>query len=239
MKSSKLRNRIALIAAQIIFERQDPEYYRARIQAARLVSNEPIPRHQWPTTEEIRAEVRALVAAHEAEETNVDTKDRMLPDAVQPTNRFRFYLELLGPLEKVKQPRHSHPEGDVLYHSLQVFCLAREEIPYDEEFLLAALLHDVGKGIDLQDHVVAGLDALGDLITPRTGWFIEHHYDAHKLREGILGARARRRLQEHEDYDELLLLADCDRQGRVPGRQVPEMEEALDYIRGLEAEFGI
>ena len=41
--------------------------------------------------------------------------------------------------------------------SLQVFELARERRPYDEEFLLAALLHDIGKGLDPADHVAAAL----------------------------------------------------------------------------------
>ena len=42
------------------------------------------------------------------------------------------------------------PEGDALYHSLQVFALASDRLPYDEEFLTAALLHDVGKAINPQ-----------------------------------------------------------------------------------------
>ena len=76
----------------------------------------------------------------------------------------------------------------MLYHSLQVFELAREELPYDEEFLLAALLHDVGKAIDRREHMAAGLEALDGFITPRTAWLIEHHMDAHALRDGTLGA---------------------------------------------------
>jgi hypothetical protein len=59
------------------------------------------------------------------------------------------YEILLLPLENVKEAPRYHPEGDALYHILQVFELARSEPPYDEEFLLAALLHDVGKAIDL------------------------------------------------------------------------------------------
>ncbi len=148
-------------------------------------------------------------------------------------DRFQMYEMLLVPLENVQQPRRYHPEGDALYHSLQVFDLAREELPYDEEFLLAALLHDVGKAIDPADHVQAALDALDGYITPRTAWLIAHHMDAQRLREGTLGARARRRLQEHEDYETLLLLCDCDRRGRQVGVPVPTVAEALDYIREL------
>ena len=51
---------------------------------------------------------------------------------------------LLLPLENVQQSAKHHPEGDVQYHLLQVFELARDARPYDEEFLLAALLHDIG-----------------------------------------------------------------------------------------------
>jgi predicted HD phosphohydrolase len=114
-----------------------------------------------------------------------------------------------------------------------VFDLARDELPYDEEFLLAALLHDVGKGIDPHNHVAAGLEALAEFVTPRTCWLIEHHMEAHKYRDGTLGARARRRLAEHEDFETLLALGDCDRRGRERGVEVPDVEEALAYIREL------
>jgi hypothetical protein len=53
-----------------------------------------------------------------------------------------------------------------------------------------------------------------------------------------LGARAKRRLMESESYDELLTLARCDRAGRVPGAESPELDEALDYIRELARTFG-
>jgi predicted HD phosphohydrolase len=138
----------------------------------------------------------------------------------------------------VKQAPKYHPEGDALYHSLQVFDLARNECPYDEEFLLAALLHDVGKGIDPDDHVATGLEALDGMITERTTWLIENHMLAHKVAEKTLGHRALCRLRESEHFDDLMLLERCDRLGRARGVEVPELDDALDYIRDLDANFG-
>ncbi len=153
-------------------------------------------------------------------------------------DRFQIYEMLLLPLENVKQNRKYHPEGDALYHSLQVYERARAELAYDEEFLLAALLHDVGKAIDPASHVRAGLEALDGFITERTAWLIEHHMEAHAARDGTLGLRARRRLQKSESYEELLLLAQCDREGRERGASVPELDAALEYLRTLDATFG-
>jgi len=164
--------------------------------------------------------------------------DEEVCGAAERIDRFAVYRSLLVPLEAVKQSREYHPEGDALYHSLQVFELARDELPYDEEFLLAALLHDVGKAIEPHDHVAAGLEALAEVITPRTAWLIEHHMEGHALHEGTLGARARRRLEESPDYEELVLLSRCDRAGRVRGAQVPEVEDALEYIRELARTYG-
>ena len=76
------------------------------------------------------------------------------------TDPYPVFRMLLLPLENVQGSPVYHPEGDVLYHSLQVFELARDRRPYDEEFLLAALLHDVGKGLDRSRHVEAALDVL-------------------------------------------------------------------------------
>ena len=154
-------------------------------------------------------------------------------EAESKIDRFHVYHMLLLPLEKVKQSPKHHPEGDALYHSLQVFDLAQNEQPYDEELLLAALLHDVGKAIDTADHVAAGLEALDGYITRRTAWLIEHHMQAHAILEGTIGARARRRLEADENYDDLLLLGKCDRAGRQKGVEAPELEEALEYLREL------
>lgn len=165
--------------------------------------------------------------------------DAALDEAREEVDRFQIYQSLLLPLDNVRQNLTYHPEGDALYHSLQVFDLARDELPYDEEFLLAALLHDVGKGIDPHDHVAAGLEALDGAITERTAWLIEHHMLAHGIADATLGQRAHRRLKESEFYDDLVLLGRCDRAGRRPGVVAPELDEALDYIRDLDATFSL
>ncbi|MEX0613594.1 MAG: tRNA adenylyltransferase [Pirellulales bacterium] len=159
-------------------------------------------------------------------------------DAASQVDRFQLFESLLLPLENVKGPLAYHPEGDALYHSLQVFDHARDRLAYDEEFLTAALVHDVGKAIDPANHVAAALEALDGFITERTSWLIEHHMLAHKIADGTLGARARRRLEQSEHFEELVQLAECDRAGRQAGVAAPELDEALDYLRELGQMFG-
>ncbi len=184
-----------------------------------------------------RASIAELEQFLRREYPDLDLEAAM-EETLERVDRFAVYEALLLPLESVKQSPKYHPEGDVLYHSMQVFEHARDELPYDEEFLLAALLHDVGKAVDPGDHVRAGLEALEGFITERTAWLIEHHMEAQALRDGTLGVRARRRLQSCESYEELLLLAQCDREGREQGVEVQELDEALEYLRTLDGTFG-
>jgi hypothetical protein len=184
-----------------------------------------------------RASIAELEAFLKEEYGDIDLNQELI-EAENKVDRFQIYEMLLLPLEKVKQNPKWHPEGDALYHSLQVFDLARDELPYDEEFLLAALLHDVGKGIDPQDHVAAGLEALSGYITERTTWLIENHMLGHAHYEGTLGARVRQRLSANESFEELLLLAKCDRAGREKGVVAPELDEAIEYLRDLAKTCG-
>lgn len=161
-----------------------------------------------------------------------------LTEVSERVDRFQVYEALLLPLENVKQGLKHHPEGDVLYHSLQVYDRALNELPYDEEFLTAALLHDVGKGIAMQDHVAAGLEALDGTITERTAWLIEHHMEAHAIADQSIGRRRLKRLKEWDDFENLVLLGECDRAGRQPGIEASTLEDALDYLRNLSGMFG-
>jgi predicted HD phosphohydrolase len=103
---------------------------------------------------------------------------------------------------------------------------------------LAALLHDVGKAIDPDDHVHSGLEAIDGFVTERTAWLIAHHMESHRIHERTIGARRRRVLAAHPWFEDLMILGQCDREGRMPGADVEELEEALDYIEQMEELFG-
>ena len=180
-----------------------------------------------------RASIAELEQFLEREYPDLDADEAIAEqdEIIDPHQLFRL---LLLPLERVKQNPTWHPEGDVLYHSLQVFDQALQVLPYDEEFLLAALLHDIGKGIDPYDHVEAGLQALDGLITERTYWLIEHHMLALDYAKGTLGHKGKLCLEASEHFEDLMLLRQCDNAGRVPGAIVGTVDEALATIRELE-----
>jgi hypothetical protein len=240
MSIDRLRRRVAFEAARLIYAHQETQYGRAKMKAARQLVAGQLSPSDLPCNREIRGCLQAIARSGRSEQQRLLTEaftDQVAADEYA-VDRFRTYELLLLPLEQVMQSPEAHPEGDVLYHSLQVFSLARQERPYDEEFLLAALLHDVGKAIDRRDHVAAALEALDGVVSSRTAWLIEHHVEALALGEGTLGVRLRRRLEAAEDFDELMLLAQFDRQGRTVGMEAPDVHDALRYIRELAEECG-
>ena len=238
MANSKQRRQIAWEAARLIYAQHESEYHLAKLRAADALGKGPIPATELPSNTEIRQCIRQLAQEQPAEPRNGNLH-KMSAAAEQggTLDRFQVYEALLVPLENVQQNLKVHPEGDVLYHSLQVFDHARDELPYDEDFLTSALLHDVGKGINMQDHVGATLEALAGTISTRTHWLIEHHMLAHAIADKSIGSRAHRRLRESEYYEDLVLLGECDRAGRQPGVEAPELEEALDYLREIQQMF--
>jgi hypothetical protein len=245
MSIDRLRRRVAFEAARLIYAHEETQFGRAKIRAARCLVSGAFHRSDLPCNREIRGCIQTIARTSRAEQERLLTQahaDRALgrpTEASENTvDRFRTYELLLLPLEGVMQSPDEHPEGDVLYHSLQVFELARRRLPYDEEFLLAALLHDVGKAIDRRNHIAAGLEALADAISPRTAWLIEHHVEALSLGDGTLGARLRRRLEAADDYEELVLLAECDRKGRTVGMKTPDVYGALRYVYKLAKACG-
>ena len=60
--------------------------------------------------------------------------DQSVLEAESRVDRFQIYEMLLLPLENVKENPAYHAEGDALYHSLQVFELARQRAPTTRSF---------------------------------------------------------------------------------------------------------
>jgi hypothetical protein len=254
--SSRLRQQIGREAARRLFAEIVPkgvepapgwldaigtnEYYSAKRRAAAVLGQRIRP-GDLPSDAEVREQLLALWRDPAGPSETADAMPE--PEPGEPIasladhlDRFALYKLRLVPMESVKQNPKYHPEGDALYHSLQVFQLARDVHPYDEEFLLAALLHDVGKAIDPQDHVAAGVEALRGAVTERTLWLIEHHMDLLNARTRPLAARLKREVEGSEYYEDLKLLRDIDDAGRVPGQVVESLDEVLAYIKGLEQE---
>ena len=249
----RVRNQIAVEAARRLYEVIGPEpgdpsgqlreategeFYTAKRKAAAVLGHRVRP-GDLPSDAEVRDRVLAMARSRSESPAPEEDEEEATPEPVAMADhldRFAIYRMRLAPLEAVKQNPKYHPEGDALYHSLQVFDRAREVRPYDEEFLLAALLHDVGKAIDPQDHVAAAVEALRGAVTERTLWLIEHHMDLLASRERNLSARARRALEDSEYVEDLKLLRELDNAGRVPGTPVGTVDEALAYLKGLEDE---
>jgi predicted HD phosphohydrolase len=254
--TNRLRRQIALEAARRLLPTLAPkdddraadwlegassnDLYTAKRKAAAVLGHRVRP-GDLPSDAEVREQLLALFRAGERQQSDVDVvPDRAEDEAAlclaDHLDRFAIYKMRLLPLETIKQNPKLHPEGDVLYHSLQVFELARDARSYDEEFLLAALLHDVGKAIDQEDHVAAGVQALRGTVTERTLWLIEHHMDLLSSRDRPIPARLKRELEASEYFEDLKLLRELDDAGRVPGMQVSTIDEVLAYLFSLDQE---
>jgi hypothetical protein len=135
-------------------------------------------------------------------------------------------FSLLVSLDGVRQSPRYHPEGDALFHSLQVFDLARRASE-DRVLWAAALFHDVGKAIDGPLHDEVGADMLDGLLCPRVVWLVRHHLDL--LKEP---RRTRRNLRGTADLKDLELLRRFDLGGRDPKAAVLAPEDAFDLLFG-------
>lgn len=152
------------------------------------------------------------------------------PDCI---DTWQHLTTLLRPLENIRMPQPFSQTGDALFHSLQAFEHAVAIAPYDQELLLAALLHEVGRAVDTRDPVTATLELLAEDVSERTLWLIENLPEANKIHLGTIGHRCLRRLRENESYEELILLSDCDRQACASQANVRQAEDAMEYIAAI------
>lgn len=131
---------------------------------------------------------------------------------------------LLSDLDGVSQSRRHHPEGDALYHSLQVFQLAARQTD-DVALMAAALLHDVGKAVSGPDHDVRGAELLEGWVAPRVVWLVRHHLDLLRA-----PGKTRRRHRGTQQLADLERLRRWDLGGRDPSARVCSIEDALQRL---------
>ncbi len=131
---------------------------------------------------------------------------------------------LLTSLDGVYQNPRYHPEGDALYHSLQVFQLAYKNCS-DPELWAAALLHDIGKAESTSNHAQIGANELEGILSPRIVWLIRHHLH-------LLTAPKRTRSQLHNtpQLRDLELLRKWDLKGRSPLATVITPKDAINIL---------
>ena len=135
-----------------------------------------------------------------------------------------YLLSLLDELQYVEQSPRFHPEGDALYHSIQVYQCALIETE-DPELLAAALLHDVGKAIDYPRHDHAGAEAIDGMLSPHIIWLIRHHLDLLKTPK-----KTRRLLAGTQRLAELEKLRRWDLAGRRVDASVISPQQAIDQL---------
>ena len=135
-----------------------------------------------------------------------------------------YLLSLLNELQDVEQNPQFHPEGDALYHSIQVYQCAKLETN-DPELLAAALLHDVGKSIDYPKHDHAGAEAIEGLLSPRIAWLIRHHLDLL-----VTPQKTRRALAGTNQLADLEKLRRWDIAGREQDAHVMSAQQAIDEL---------
>lgn len=136
-------------------------------------------------------------------------------------------VSLLEALDGIQQSPKYHPEGDALYHSLQVFELATRATD-DRVLWAAALFHDVGKAIDGPLHDEVGADLLEGLLPDRAVWLVRHHLDL--LRDP---RRTRRRWLGTPELLDLERLRKWDLGGRNPNARVMTVESAIALLDGV------
>jgi predicted HD phosphohydrolase len=221
----KLRQKVAVEAAKLLYDRLENDYQIAKEKALQFLDLEENSAF-LPQDHEVRMEILKIGNLYQSyqEQQEIHESD------------YDHFFALLAPLEEISGG-FRHPEGDFLYHSLQVFERAKLGSGYDFDFLLSALLHDVGQAVDPKRHAEAGAYLLEGLVSERVLFLVRYHEDAFLLRKRKLGQKRKTLLQQSPYLDDLFRLVELDQKGRESGVEVCSIEEALQYLQDLENEW--
>jgi hypothetical protein len=167
------------------------------------------------------------------EKTQSQPESLTAENPVDAPHSLAMAFQLLPLLSGVRINPQDHPEGDLFYHSLQVYQLGLDYAPYDAEFLEACLFHDLGYLQNYRYPQQGSVQLLKLIASEKTLFLIEELPEAHQyLKNGTI----RDGLRKSQDFEELIELAKLDRKGRQPGADVPELEEVEAYLNAFEDE---
>src|SRR5580698_9158533 len=101
MSEDKLRQQIVFEAARLMFQRQESEYGRARVRAARLVCRQRLRPSELPTNCEIREELQRLTSSYMIPPVPADPPVEARQAGWDREDRFGRYRQLLVPLSRI------------------------------------------------------------------------------------------------------------------------------------------
>lgn len=127
---------------------------------------------------------------------------------------------------------------DRLTHSLQTAARA-EQAGRDDEYVLAALLHDIGDPLGTYNHGDIAAAILKPFVSPELHWMVEHHTDFQGYYYyHLLGGdqHARERYRDHPSFDLTAeFCAEFDQAAFDPSYPTPSLEHYEPLVRDLLA----
>lgn len=133
------------------------------------------------------------------------------------------YLKLiqrLGSLRYAVDKKYRHPEANVLEHSLQTFNTATRE-SNDKELQVAALFHDIGKGVESLGHDKLSVEILQSfgIHNEKILWLIGQHIRVKSLLDSSMKkTKKAEELINNKWFLDLIRLHRYDLLGRNPNK---------------------
>ena len=123
---------------------------------------------------------------------------------------------------------------DRLTHSLQTATLAMRD-GRDDEYVVAALLHDIGDTLAPNNHPEVGAAILRPYVSPRVHWIVQHHgvFQGYYFWHHIgMDRNARDQFDGHEWYDDCAEFCELyDQAAFEPAGETLPLEEFEPMVR--------
>ena len=161
MSFTKLRRQIAWEAACLMYRRQESEYYRAKMKAARRVCRGWVKPRDLPSNREIRDDIQRLAGLHEGEQ-RLDRLREMRFEALRMMRLLSgFRPKLIGSVLTGHVRAGSDIDLHVFSDSIQSVAMAldQEGVVYDIERSRETAASDTNDGADS-----CGKEGNGDII---------------------------------------------------------------------------